>query len=79
MHGRKSKKRPKLPDMSLDPEALDLPEYRKSQFNIKLSQRELDEIKAMAKRFKVGVSDYLIGLHNQAVAAVSRKKPKKGA
>jgi len=73
------KKLPELPSSSSDPDALDLREDREKQVNVRFSPRELGEIKDMARLFKMEIWDYLIGLHRQAFAAVSRKKPKKGA
>ena len=70
----KPRKRPKLRDLSIDPEAISAHEYRTAQFNIKLTERELESIRKMAKRLGVSVSDYLVELHRQAEAAMSRKR-----
>lgn len=68
------RKRKALPDLSIDLEKISAHEYRTAQFNIKLTERELESIRDMAKWLGVSVSDYLVGLHRQALAAASRKR-----
>ena len=74
--GRKPKERTKLPDLSIDPDSLPGPEHRSEQINLRLTPTELRTIREMAKGLKVSVSDYVVGLHLQAVNARSRKKRK---
>ena len=74
--GRKPRKRARLPDLLLDPDALPGIEYRSKQINLRLTPTELKTIREMAKELKVSVSDYVVGLHLQAVKARSRKKRK---
>ena len=74
MQRRRPRKRKALPDLSIDPSKLNAYEYRSEQFNIKLTPKELESIRSMAKSLGVPVVDYLVGLHNQAVEAISRKK-----
>ena len=71
------RKRPLLSSLNLDPEKLASPGYRSTQVNLRLTPDELDSIKAMAKALNLSMSDYLLGLHLQAVKIVSRKKKEK--
>ena len=73
----KPRKRAELPDAGLDPEALAVPEYRREQINVRVTEVELRSIRAVAKRLRVSVSDYLVGLHRQAVQHLSQKKKDK--
>ena len=46
----KPRKRAELPDAGLDPEALAVPEYRREQINVRVTEVELRSIRAVAKR-----------------------------
>jgi len=70
--GRKVSKRKVLPDLGLDPRKLDADAAKTLRIGLRVSPSEKREVEATARRLGVSLSDYLMGLHAQAVAALGK-------
>ena len=70
----KPKRRVGLSSVSVDLERLQRPERRTAQINLRLTPTELTSIRETAKFMKLSVSDYIVGLHQQALEAIFRTK-----
>ena len=63
-----------VPDVTVNPRAIPKPPKRRDKvFQMRLTTAEFNELHEMAEKLGLTITSYLLGLHKQAVAALSRK------
>jgi len=72
--GRKVSKRKAIPELGVDPRKLATAGSKTLRLGIRVSPEEKRAVEAMARRLKVTASDYVLGLHQQAVDALRGEK-----
>ena len=72
--GRKVSKRKPIPPLGIDARKIGEDEAKTVRLNVRISPQEKAEIAAVARRLGLTVSDYVLGLHRQAVESLSKRR-----
>ena len=71
---RRVSRRAKLPELGVDPQSAMAPmEQRTATLTIRLTPSERRQMREMAERFGVTVTQYVVSLHEQAWRAVHKE------